>query len=72
MEIKFLSFYTLKIATFWDVGCDLHTRSAWHHIPEDGIVRSHCCGNLKFCMLYIVHFVDSMSDTLSYFERFVM
>jgi hypothetical protein len=31
--------------------------------------HSHHCGNLKSCMLYIVHFVDSMSDTLVLFQK---
>jgi hypothetical protein len=28
----------------------VHARSTWHHIPEDGILHSHCCDNLKSYM----------------------
>jgi hypothetical protein len=49
----------LKNAVFWDVapcrscvnqrfgGTSVHTRFARRHIPEDGILHSHHCGNLK-------------------------
>jgi hypothetical protein len=44
---------TMKNAVFWDVapcrscverrfgGTSVHTRSIWHHIPEDGILTIH-------------------------------
>jgi hypothetical protein len=49
----------MKNAIFWDVtpcgscknrrfgGTSVLTRATWRNIPEDGILNSHHCGNLK-------------------------
>jgi hypothetical protein len=29
------------------------TRATWHHIPEDGILHSHCHENLNFYKLFL-------------------
>jgi hypothetical protein len=32
----------------------VHTRCTQRHIPEDGILHSYCCENLKFYMKVVV------------------
>jgi hypothetical protein len=34
------------------------TRATWHNSPEDGILHSHCCGNLRS---YIYYYALSLS-----------
>jgi hypothetical protein len=40
-------FYTLKMEAIHSSESSVHTRSTRRHIPEDGILHSHRCGNLK-------------------------
>jgi hypothetical protein len=40
-------FSTLKMKVIHSSEMSVHTRSTQHHIPEDGILHSHCCENLK-------------------------
>jgi hypothetical protein len=38
---------TLMIAVICSSKMSVLTRAIWHNIPEDGILHSHHCGNLK-------------------------
>jgi hypothetical protein len=40
-------FSPLKMEAIPSSETSVHTRSTWRHIPEDGILHSHCCENLK-------------------------
>jgi hypothetical protein len=40
-------FSTLRMEAISSSETAVHTRSTWHHIPEDGILHSHRCENLK-------------------------
>jgi hypothetical protein len=40
-------FSTLKMEMIRSSETSVHTRSTQRHIPEDGILHSHCCENLK-------------------------
>jgi hypothetical protein len=42
----------------------VHTRSTWIHIPEDGIVHSHRCENLKPYMDCSIHHLQYRNETL--------
>jgi hypothetical protein len=56
--------YSLRMSIFLDVapcrsgvnrrfgGTSIHTRTTRRHIPEDGILHSHRCENLKSYMEY--------------------
>jgi hypothetical protein len=53
-------FSTLKMEPIRSSETSVHTRSARHHIPEDGILHSHCCENLKSYIGYVyMHSVSS-------------
>jgi hypothetical protein len=41
----------LKMEAMRSSETSVHTRSTWRHIPEDGILHSHCRENLKSYML---------------------
>jgi hypothetical protein len=56
--VKLMKF--MKNAVTWDVeGTSVHTRSTHRHIPEDGILHSHRCENLKS---YIMQLTLAMCD----------
>jgi hypothetical protein len=40
-------FYTLKMEAIFSSETSVHTRSTRRHIPEDGILYSHRCENLR-------------------------
>jgi hypothetical protein len=42
-------FSTLKMDAIRSSETSVHTRSARHHIPEDSILHSNRCENLKSC-----------------------
>jgi hypothetical protein len=46
-------FSTLKVEAIHSSETSVHARSSWRHIPEDGILHSHRCENLKSYMAYI-------------------
>jgi predicted nuclease of restriction endonuclease-like (RecB) superfamily len=39
------------------------TRATWHNIPEDGILHSHCCENLKFYNIFVNLFMLDGNNT---------
>jgi hypothetical protein len=45
-------FYTLKMEAILPSEKSVHTRSTWRHIPEDDILHSHRCENLKSYIVY--------------------
>jgi hypothetical protein len=46
-------FSTLKMEAIRSSETPVHfTGSTWRHIPEDGILHSHCCENLKSHMTF--------------------
>jgi hypothetical protein len=40
-------FFTLKMKEIRSSETSVHTRSTWRHMPEDSILHSHRCENLK-------------------------
>jgi hypothetical protein len=48
-------FSTLKMEAIRSSETSVHTRSTRRHIPEDGILHSHCCENLKSYLLVCSH-----------------
>jgi hypothetical protein len=40
-------FSTLKMEMIHSSETSVHTRTTQRHIPENGILHSHCCENLK-------------------------
>jgi hypothetical protein len=79
--MKYVVTFNIKHAVFWDVApCRYYelngrssetsvqfTISTWRHIPEDGILHSHRCGNLKsytfnIVLLFKVMFLLPMSN----------
>jgi hypothetical protein len=40
-------YFTLKMEAIRSSRTSVHTRSTLRHIPEDGVLHSHCCENLK-------------------------
>jgi hypothetical protein len=63
-------FSTLKFEAIHSSKTSVHTRSTRRHIPEDGILHSHHCENLKSYILILFshhrlqssHFPSSFSD----------
>jgi hypothetical protein len=46
-ESSLADFSTPKMEAIRSSETSVHTRSTGRHIPEDGILHSHCCENLK-------------------------
>jgi hypothetical protein len=44
---RFRNFSTLKMETILYSETSVHTRSTRRHVPEDGILYSHLCENLR-------------------------
>jgi hypothetical protein len=40
------------------------TRATWHNIPQDGILHTHCCENLKSYIRMILYKNSSIITTL--------
>jgi hypothetical protein len=47
-------FSTLKMEALRSAETSVHTRSTRRHIPEDGILLSHRCENLKSYIIYVI------------------
>jgi hypothetical protein len=51
---SFADFSTLKMEAIRSSETSVHTRLKWRHIPEDGILHSHCRENLKSYIIFYV------------------
>jgi hypothetical protein len=57
---SFADFSTLKMEAIRSSEMSVYTRSTQRHIPEDGILHSHRCENLKSYKYYVVgHYPSS-------------
>jgi hypothetical protein len=57
-------FSTLKMEATRSSKTSVHTRSKWRHIPEGGILHSHCRENLKsYKESSLLHVVQTDSGT---------
>jgi hypothetical protein len=52
--------FTLKLEAIRSFEMSVHTRSTWRHIPEDGILHSYRCENIKS------YIIDKCSDNTKF------
>jgi hypothetical protein len=53
-----VDFSTLKMQAICSSETSVHTSSTRRHIPQDSILHSHCCENLKSYIVYIYIFYN--------------
>jgi hypothetical protein len=59
-------FSILKMEAIPSSDTSVHTRTIWRHIPENGILHSHRCENLKSYMTYVIHILCAQQSVDSF------